>query len=198
MARTVGSHGPKTLQAIRRAGLALIFEHGYAAMSLRQLAAKAGLQPGSLYNHIATKQELLFDLIRLHMESLLADLAKTLEGVGGPARALETFIAFHINYHVTRKKEVFISYSELRALEPKNYRVIVALRAAYEARLIDILKAGQASGAFAPGDARIMAYGVLAMLTGVCNWYSPKGALSEKDIFALYRDMIFDGLKPRH
>ena len=116
MARTVGSHGPKTLQAIRRAGLALIFEHGDGDEPAPVGAAKAGLQPGSLYNHIATKQELLFDLIRLHMENLLADLAKTLEGVGGPARALETFIAFHINYHVTRKKEVFISYSELRAL----------------------------------------------------------------------------------
>ncbi len=62
MARTVGSYGPKTMEAIRKAGLRLIFEHGYAAMSLRQLASEVGIQAGSLYNHIATKQELLFDL----------------------------------------------------------------------------------------------------------------------------------------
>ncbi|HKU04506.1 MAG TPA: TetR/AcrR family transcriptional regulator, partial [Bradyrhizobium sp.] len=40
MARTVGSYGPKTMEAIRKAGLRLIFEHGYEAMSLRQLAAE--------------------------------------------------------------------------------------------------------------------------------------------------------------
>ena len=67
MARTIGSHGPKTMEAIRKAGLRLIFEHGYAAMSLRQLAAEVGIQSGSLYNHISTKQELLFTLVRDHI-----------------------------------------------------------------------------------------------------------------------------------
>ena len=72
MARTIGSYGPKTLEAIRKAGLRLIFEHGYEAMSLRQLAAEVGIQAGSLYNHIATKQELLFVLIRTTSTSCCA------------------------------------------------------------------------------------------------------------------------------
>src|SRR4051812_41956512 len=67
MARTIGSYGPKTLEAIRKAGLRLIFEHGYSAMSLRDLAAEVGIQVGSLYNHISTKQELLFELVQDHV-----------------------------------------------------------------------------------------------------------------------------------
>ena len=43
MGLVVGSN-PKTMEAIRKAGLRLIFEHGYAAMSLRQLAAE-GIEP---------------------------------------------------------------------------------------------------------------------------------------------------------
>jgi len=74
MARTIGSYGPKTLEAIRKAGLRLIFEHGYAAMSLRDLAAEVGIQVGSLYNHISTKQELLFDLVQDHVNALLGQL----------------------------------------------------------------------------------------------------------------------------
>lgn len=31
-----------------------------------------GIPAASLYNHIRTKQDLLFDLIRVHMENLLA------------------------------------------------------------------------------------------------------------------------------
>ena len=56
----------------------LIFEHGYAAMSLRQLAAEVGIQSGSLYNHISTKQELLFDLVRDHINELLRQLDRAL------------------------------------------------------------------------------------------------------------------------
>jgi AcrR family transcriptional regulator len=79
MARTIGSYGPKTLEAIRKAGLRLIFEHGYEAMSLRHLAAEVGIQVGSLYNHISTKQQLLFDLVQDHINELLRQLDLALE-----------------------------------------------------------------------------------------------------------------------
>lgn len=79
MARTIGSHGPTTLEAIRKAGVRLIFEHGYEAMSLRQLAAEVGIQAGSLYNHISTKQDLLFDLVQDHINDLLRELDLALE-----------------------------------------------------------------------------------------------------------------------
>jgi AcrR family transcriptional regulator len=121
MARTIGSHGPKTMEAIRKAGLRLIFEHGYAAMSLRQLAAEVGIQSGSLYNHISTKQELLFDLIRDHINELLRQLDRALQEKQRPVDKLRAFTAFHVTYHMTRKREVFIANSELRSLEPLNH-----------------------------------------------------------------------------
>ena len=126
MARTIGSYGPKTMESIRKAGLRLIFEHGYEAMSLRQLAAEVGIQAGSLYNHISTKQELLFDLIQDHINELLRQLDRAMEGKQDPDEKLRAFVAFHVTYHMTRKREVFIANSELRSLEPKNYEAIVA------------------------------------------------------------------------
>src|SRR6266536_6381615 len=126
MARTIGSYGPKTLEAIRKAGLRLIFEHGYAAMSLRDLAAEVGIQVGSLYNHISTKQELLFDLVQDHINALLRQLDLALEDKKGREEKLRAFVAFHVSYHMSRKREVFIANSELRSLEPKNYDAIVA------------------------------------------------------------------------
>src|ERR1700710_2022134 len=135
MARTIGSSGPKTMEAIRKAGQRLIVEHGYSAMSLRQLAAAVGIQAGSLYNHISTKQELLFDLVQDHVNELLRQLDLALEDKNGPEERLRAFVAFHVSYHMSRKREVFIANSELRSLEPKNYDAIVALRSAYEQRL---------------------------------------------------------------
>ncbi|WP_422403260.1 TetR/AcrR family transcriptional regulator [Pseudomonas sp. GZD-209] len=49
-----------------QAACELMAEHGYGAMSMRQLASRVGLQPGSLYHHVTSKQDLLFDVL-LHI-----------------------------------------------------------------------------------------------------------------------------------
>ncbi|HRJ59667.1 MAG TPA: TetR/AcrR family transcriptional regulator [Azospirillaceae bacterium] len=191
MARTAGSNGAKTLEAIREAGADLIYRHGYEAMSLRALAAAVGVQVGSLYNHIKTKQDLLFFLMRSHMEQLLAE-RDACEGVFPPApppARLRAFVEFHLGFHLTRKRDISLANFELRSLEPDNYAVVVAMRADYERTLTDILTAGRESGAFAVPEPRLAAFGILSMLTGACMWYRPEGRLSKADIIAAYTDM---------
>ena len=194
MARTIGSHGPKTLEAIRRAGVRLIFEHGYEAMSLRQLAAEVGIQVGSLYNHITTKQDLLFDLVQDHINELLRQLDRALQDKDEPGERLRAFVAFHVSYHMTRKREVFIANSELRSLEPKNYDAVVALRGAYEQRLADILKAGVAEGVFEVVDVQVATFAIISLLTGLCNWYRPGGRLTKEAIIAAHEKLVLSGV----
>jgi AcrR family transcriptional regulator len=196
MSRTVGSYGPKTMEAIRKAGLRLIFEHGYEAMSLRQLAAEVGIQAGSLYNHISTKQELLFDLIQDHINELLRQLDRALDGKQAPEERLRAFVAFHVTYHMTRKREVFIANSELRSLEPRNYEAIVALRGAYEQRLAAILGDGVEQGAFEIGDIQVATFAIIALLTGLCSWYRPGGRLTREAIVAAHEKLVLSGVSP--
>ena len=197
MARTIGSYGPKTLEAIRKAGLRLIFEHGYEAMSLRQLAAEVGIQPGSLYNHINTKQDLLFDLVQEHMKELLRQLDLALEGKDQPVDRLRAFVAFHVTYHMTRKREVFIANSELRSLEPKHYETVVALRNAYEQRLSDILAEGAADDVFEVVDVQVATFAIIALLTGLCTWYRPGGRLTREAIIAAHEKLVLSGVTPQ-
>lgn len=196
MSRTVGSYGPKTMEAIRKAGLRLIFEHGYEGMNLRQLAAAVGIREGSLYNHIKGKQELLFELVKEHMEQLLEHLDAALAGIEDPVERLEAFVAFHVNYHMVRKREVFVVNFELRSLDSENYSAIVAMRRAYERRLGDILDQGVAQGVFDCGDARIATFAILAMLTGVCTWYRSNGRLGRDQIIDIHTRLVLRGLHP--
>ena len=196
MARTIGSYGPKTMEAIRKAGLRLIFEHGYEAMSLRQLAAEVGIQAGSLYNHISTKQELLFDLIQDHINELLRQLDRALAGKEDPLEKLRAFVAFHVTYHMTRKREVFIANSELRSLEPKNYEAIVALRGAYEQRLAGILTDGVTEGVFEVADVQVATFAIIALLTGLCTWYRPGGRLTREAIVDAHEKLVLSGVMP--
>jgi AcrR family transcriptional regulator len=192
----VGSSGPKTLEAIRKAGLRLIYEHGYEGMNLRQLAAAVGIKQGSLYNHIATKQGLLSDLVKHHMEEVLQELDAALAGIDDPVDRLRAFVAFHVNYHMVRKKEIFIANFELRSLDSDNYSSIVEMRRAYEERLGDILENGVASGVFVCRDVRIATFAILAMLTGVCTWYRSNGRLRRDDIIDTYIRLVLRGLHP--
>lgn len=176
------------------AGLELIFEHGYEAISLRQLAAAVGIQPGSLYNHIASKQDLLVSLVTRHLSDLLEEADRALAGIDDPEQALRAFVAFHMRYHMLRKREIYIANSELRSLELDNRRRVVELRRAYEKKLIAILDRAVGEGRLRILDTHVAAYSLLAMLTGVANWYRPDGALSVDQLIEMHTAMVFRGL----
>ena len=101
MARKTGSHSEITGPRIRAAAQTLFAKHGFAAVSMRQIAAEVGVQAGALYLYTPDKQTLLFDLMRVHLEELLA--AWAVEPVPEePLRQLEAFSRFHIRFHLER------------------------------------------------------------------------------------------------
>ena len=134
MARTQGSHSDLTRPRVRAAAQRLFAQRGYAAVSMRQIAAEVGVQAGALYNYTPDKQALLFDLMQQHMSELLGALA-ALPAESDPLAALEAFTRFHIEFHVERPDAVFIAYMELRNLNPENFLIIEKLRRSYEDRL---------------------------------------------------------------
>jgi hypothetical protein len=105
--------------------------------------------------------------------------------------ALRRFVAFHIEFHAVRRDQVFIGNAELRSLSEEHRADIVARRDAYEQRLRAILRAGEAAGAFAPGDLRVASYALVAMLSGVCTWYRAGGRLSVAQLVRQYTRMAF-------
>lgn len=167
----------------------LFSRHGYAAVSMRQIAGEVGLQAGALYLYTKDKQSLLFELLRVHMQSLLSAWADE-PAADDPVQRLEDFVRFHIRFHVDRADEVFISYMELRNLEPENFAVIEGLRRDYETVLEEILRAGQESGQFTVPDTKLSTMAIIAMLTGVNTWYRESGRLSRDRIERIYWNLV--------
>lgn len=189
MARKTGSHSEITGPRIRAAALSLFARHGFAAVSMRQIAAEVGVQAGALYLYTPDKEALLFDLLRSHMEELLAAWEAEPKPAE-PAARLDAFVRFHIRHSLMRTEAVFLSYMELRNLSPGNFAAIGRLRSAYEAELEAILRAGQAEGSLALPDTRLATMAIIAMLTGVNTWYREGGRLSRAGIEEIYRDMV--------
>jgi AcrR family transcriptional regulator len=188
MARKAGSHAEITGPAIQDAALRLFSRSGYAAVSMREIAAEVGVRAGALYLYTPDKQTLLYDLMKDHLEALLAawERAKT---SGTPLERLEAFVGFHVDYHFDLRDKVFISYMELRNLSDENFKKIQKLRRAYEDELERILADGLESGAFRFEDVRVTTMALLAMLLGYITWFRGGGRLDKDDIRRIHLDL---------
>ena len=189
MARKTGSHSEITGPRIRSAALRLFARDGFAAVSMRQIASEVGVQAGALYLYTPDKQTLLFDLLKAHMDELIA-ARKAEPAPATPMARLETFVRFHIRFNLDRPDAVFLSYMELRNLSPENFAEIEALRRDYENQLETILSEGQAAGVFAAPDTKLATLAIIAMLTGVNTWYREGGRLSRDRVGDIYWDMV--------
>lgn len=189
MARKTGSHSEITGPRVRAAAQRLFARDGFAAVSMRQIAAEVGVQAGALYLYTPDKQALLFDLMKAHMDDVLAHWAAEPKGAA-PPEALEAFVRSHIRFSLDRAEAVFLSYMELRNLSPGHFAQIEVLRRAYEDQLEAILRAGQEAGVFTLPDTKLATMAIIAMLTGVNTWYREGGRLSRDRVEQIYWDMV--------
>lgn len=189
MARKTGSHSEITGPRIRDAALRLFARHGFAAVSMRQIAAEVGVQAGALYLYTPDKETLLFDLLKAHMDDLIAAWALKKTGEC-PQERLEAFVRFHIAFNLDRSEAVFLSYMELRNLGRENFALIEGLRKEYETQLESIVLDGRARGVFSAPDSKLATLAIIAMLTGVTTWYRDGGRLSRQKVGDIYCDMV--------
>jgi len=189
MARTTGSHSQTTGPRVRAQAEALFAKHGYAAVSMRQIAAAVGVQAGALYNYIPDKQSLLFSLLHDHMTDLLTAWGEQ-AAPSDPLTALDHFTQFHLEYHLNRKDAVFIAYMELRNLTSENFAAIETLRRQYEDKLEQLIIAAQQAGQVSVADTRIVTLALIGMLTEVTTWYRRDGRLDVAEICIIYKALV--------
>lgn len=187
MARTQGSRAEITGPLIRDKALRLFARQGYAAVSMRQIASAVGVQAGALYSYTPDKQALLLDLLEGHMRDLLDAWT---DSPGDPLTRLERFVRFHIDTSLDHPDVVFLSYMELRNLTPENFARIAALRSRYEGGLSAILRDGVAGGVMRIDDVKLTTLALIAMLTGVTNWYREGGRLDRRRIGDIYWGLV--------
>ncbi|MEO5758831.1 MAG: TetR/AcrR family transcriptional regulator [Mesorhizobium sp.] len=189
MARTTGSHGEKTEAAVREAAVSLLARYGYEAMSMRQLAAEVGVQAAALYRYFPTKEELLFTLMREHMDDLIAAWNAARPDDADPATRLSAYVENHIAFHIERRHATHVSNMELRSLSPERLTQILKQRTAYEKELRSILRDGVETGAFRVEDTGLTAMALIQMMTGVIVWFRPGERLSIAEVTATYLSM---------
>jgi AcrR family transcriptional regulator len=158
-------------------------ERGYHGTSLRDIATAAGLRISSVYYHYPSKQDILLAVIRRTMDDLTTTVSHAVEAADeDPAAQLTAAIGAHILFHIDRRKEAFVTDSEIRSLDETSLAEVIGRRDEYDALFLRIMRAGRRSGAFTIGDETVTKNVLLTTMTSVADWYREEGRLSPTDI----------------
>jgi AcrR family transcriptional regulator len=185
------SSGEITEKSIREAAVKAIAKHGFEAASLREIAKDVGIRAPSLYNYISSKEQLLYELMKDPLTSMLTEYRALVKEIDDPAEKLRVFVRVHLGFHLRSRLDVLIGNMELRSLSASHYRTIGNLREEYARVLQGIIEDGVKSGVFEAGEPRVLTLIMLGMLSGVCNWYQPGGLMSANEMTELHTELAF-------
>ncbi len=187
------SKSPRKLIILKEAAK-LFREKGYNASTLRELAKRSGVKGGSIYHHFSSKQDILYQIMDYTMTNLLFRLDEKINLETDPLKKLKEAVKFHIEYHVNETEETFVTDTEIRSLEKKNYNKIIKKRVSYEKKFIEIFNQGNATEDMNIKNVKIAVMAVLQMCTGVSYWYKRDSLYSIDEIADQYISFICWGV----
>jgi AcrR family transcriptional regulator len=186
-----------TSDRILRAATALFEKRGYHGTPVRALARVLHMEAPSLYYRFPSKQEILFAILDRTLDDLLGGLREAVAAAEGAEERLRAAVRFHVLFHARRRREAFVSHSELRSLTSANSRRIIAKRDRYEQVFRGLLAAGVRLGSFQVPDVKLTTAAILSMCTGVATWFSESGRLQPEAIADRYVESILRSVERR-
>jgi TetR/AcrR family transcriptional regulator, cholesterol catabolism regulator len=173
---------------------ALFAKKGYDLTSTREIAAQLGINKASLYYHIQTKEDLLFDICNSALRQIRDDVEAALKDASNPLQRTEMLIRTHIESMLREYERHSAALTEMSCLSKERLAKVTALRDAYESLTRSILDEAQTAGALRQDvPVKYLCLALLGLLNRVLVWYRPNGALSPAQIGALFATIYLTG-----
>lgn len=198
---TIAAQDRNSRQSILACAARLFSRQGYAATSLRGIAAETGITAASLYYHFGSKEEIVVEVLNIGVQSVHAEVKRAVEALGNRATAralLEAAIGAHLR-----------SLHELQDFTSANTRIFgqvqdhvraatLKVRKSYEdfwgLLLARIVGTGQIRADADLGLLRLLLFGAM---NGTLEWYRADGPSGIEDIARIWSDFLLNGTAPR-
>jgi TetR/AcrR family transcriptional regulator, cholesterol catabolism regulator len=167
----------------------LFSRQGYHGTSVRDIAQAVGMLSGSLYAHIRTKEDLLYEIVLRAAGEFLDDVAAAAGSKERPEERLRAAMRAHIRVVAGDIDAARVFHHEWTMLTGERRREVVALRDRYENLWDGIV--GALPGRLPRKLARLL---VLSAANWVYTWYDPAGPLSPDQVADRYTDLLLRGL----
>ena len=188
--------GTSVQSRIADAAIDLFYARGAAATTVRDITSACGLTPGALYNHYASKDQLLYVLVRdVHLvvdEQLVAVLA---EAGDQPGCQLAAGVRLLVAQAAGLRKASRVANREFTTLTTARREEITAIRRRLRDRMTDVVEAGGQNGMFTlvgsqdRAAAALTANVIATMCANISEWTRANHPMSMADLQDRYVQM---------
>lgn len=190
------NRGTQRANQIIEAAEQMFCDHGYAATSMDDLAAKVGIMKGSLYYYVDSKDDLLYRIIeRVHTSVTdIYEAAVAREDLGPLDRAIEYVHAqlLHNANHVT---PLTVYYRDWFHLEETRMREIETRRREHAQRVMTLLVQAQELGEIpADTDLRLAMNHAFAVVIWPYTWHTSGSRISAEELARTGADFVRSGV----
>lgn len=101
---------------LTQAAIACFSDKGYHATTIRDVAERAEVSTGLIYQYIGDKEDLLFLALCEVLDEYERQIPAALEGIDEPLRRLHTAVRTHCRVHESRVAATVLAYRETKSL----------------------------------------------------------------------------------
>ncbi len=197
MRKSLTADPPSKEEKIFTEAVRIFKQKGYHATSVQDIADAVGLQKGSLYHYISSKEELLLKIFKRSTGALTRRLKEILASDLTPTEKLQCAIDAHL-VALTNQLDLYTVYLSERRTLAGRIQSQVRTEAERHAHLLEqMIQEGIDAGDFRATDSKMAAHAILGMCNWLYQWYSPTGRLTAEQIASIFSDLVLRGLENR-
>ncbi|MCL6600024.1 MAG: TetR/AcrR family transcriptional regulator [Alicyclobacillus macrosporangiidus] len=185
---------PSQKDQILAAARRLFSSKGYNGTTIREIADEAGVLSGSLYAHIQSKEDLLFEIADEGARAFLSAAATVDRMPGAASERIREGLRAHVRVVADHLEASKVFFHEWHALSEQRRSVIQAKRDAYESYWDRWIAAGIAEGHLRGEDPKFARLLILSVANWVYQWYRPDGPLTPEEIADRFWRLLMNGL----
>lgn len=164
-------HKESRREHILRESAILFKERGFAGATMRDIADRVGIEAGSMYNHIQSKQEVLEDICFRMADQYYKELDTITQDLSSPSEKIEALIRHHVQLMISNGPSVFVANNEWKAMSGEKLRAYKRQRSEYENRCRQIIEDGIATKEFRNVHPAVALYTLLSSIQWIEQWY---------------------------
>jgi len=169
----------------------LFAARGFHGTSMRDIGAAVGIKAASVYEHFASKDEILAALTTVGHEHIRDQVHAALADVGDdPATQLSTYVRTCVVTMGEWPKLAMVANDDLRSLPAELAKRPTAARDELGLLLIDILRRGIDAGQFEDRNIILVSAAVGGIIIRTPYWFTPTKAHTVADLAADYADLV--------
>lgn len=179
---------------IYRTAAQMIYEKGFDAISMNEIAKALDLTKPGLYYHVKGKKQLLFSIMDFAMDLLDTNVIEPAKSIDDPEERLRLIITEHARLLTHEAGALAILIDEDAGLTGVQREEIVTRKRAYFDLLRQTLDEIKAQGRLRPTDSTVAAFSLLGMVMWISRWYDPKGRLDSEQVLRDVTEIALGGM----